>query len=155
MNTHRAAALWQRIGTWIASLGGIGYCPVASGTVASAVSGLVILLLPAPLKIQLIVLAVVIGIGIWSSEAACAASGVKDPPCVVIDELAGMLVACLMVPHTPGHIAAAFALFRLFDIGKWFPMKQLERLPGGWGVMMDDLAAGVLARACLLPWTWT
>ncbi len=152
MNAHRAADPWQRIGTWMASLGGIGYCPIASGTAASAVSAVAIFLLPSPLKTQLIVLAVVIGIGIWSSEMACASSGIKDPSLVVIDELAGMLIACLMLPHTPGHIAAAFTLFRIFDIGKWFPMKQLERLPGGWGVMMDDLAAGVLARACLLPW---
>ena len=143
----------RRVALWVASLGGVGYCPIASGTAASAVSGAVIWLLPAPLMTQLIVLAVVVIVGLWSSDMACAATGIKDPSCVVIDELAGMLIACLMVRHTPGRIVAAFVLFRIFDIGKWFPMKQLERLPGGWGVMMDDLAAGVLARACLLPWT--
>ncbi len=155
MNGQSAATTWQRIGLWVASLGGVGYCPIASGTAASAVSavGIWLWILPASLTAQLTVLGVVIVVGLWSCEMACVASGLKDPSCAVIDELAGMLIACLMLPQTPGHLTAAFLLFRLFDIGKWFPMKQLERLPGGWGIMMDDLAAGALARACLLPWT--
>ena len=63
-----------------------------------------------------------------------------------------MLIACFMVPKTPVRLLVAFLLFRLFDIGKWFPMKQLERLPGGWGIVADDVAAGVLARLVMLLW---
>ena len=71
---------------------------------------------------------------------------------VVIDEVAGMLIACVALPHTPAHLGAVFLSFRSWDIVKCLPMKQLERLPDGWSIMADDIAAGLLARLCLLPW---
>ena len=59
---------------------------------------------------------------------------------------------CILALLVMGMTVASFLLFRVFDIGKWFPMKQLERLPGGLGIVADDVAAGLLARLCLLPW---
>ena len=138
---------------WIASLGGIGRLP-ASGTAASVVTvAAVFLLPPAPLAWQIAVIAAVTLLGLWSAQAVVAEDpSDPDPHLVVIDEVAGMLIACVALPRTPAYFGAAFLAFRFWDIVKCFPMKQLEHLPGGWGIMADDIAAGVLARLCLLPW---
>jgi phosphatidylglycerophosphatase A len=69
----------------------------------------------------------------------------EDPGEVVIDEVAGVLLSALMCPWTPVPLFIAFLSFRLFDIWKPFPVRTLEQLPGGIGVMADDLAAGVYA----------
>ena len=153
MKTPSRAISWtQRVCTMLATMGGVGRCPVASGTAGSAVTvGLYFLLMPMDPLVQLGVIAVVIALGLWSSDMVASVEG-KDPSCVVIDEMAGMLIAAFMLPHSPLLLFSSFLLFRVFDIGKWFPMKQLERLPGGWGIVADDLAAGLLARLCLLPW---
>ena len=140
----------QRIGVWLATLGGIGYCPKMPGTAGSLAALLVYALLPHDAGVQAVVILSTLGLGVWSSQVAAAASGKTDPSQVVIDEAAGIWLACFMVPVSFWPLAAAFTLFRLFDIGKWFPIKQLERLPGGWGIMADDVAAGCLARLLLL-----
>lgn len=142
------------VASWLASLGGVGRLP-ASGTAASAVTvAAVILVPPVPLASQVAVIAAVTVLGWWAAQVCVAADpSDPDPHLVVIDEVAGMLIACVALPRTPWHFAGAFLAFRFWDIVKSFPMKQLERLPGGWGIMADDLAAGLLARLCLLPWT--
>jgi phosphatidylglycerophosphatase A len=136
----------------VASLGGVGRFPIGSGTVGSAVVAAAFLVLPTDAAVQGLVIGLVIAIGVWASGAYAAAAQDPDPSRVVIDEAAGMLIACFLLPKSWTWLLAAFLLFRLFDIGKWFPMKQLERLPGGWGIMADDLAAGLIAR--LLLWSW-
>ncbi len=68
-----------------------------------------------------------------------------DPSEVVIDEVAGMWIALLGAPLTAPHLLAAFLLFRLFDVWKPGPIDRLQNLPGGWGVMADDVAAGAVA----------
>ena len=113
---------------------------------------LMYLVLPADPLVQGAVIGLVTILGLWASGTYAAAAQDDDPNRVVIDEAAGMLIACFLVPKSFGWLLAAFVLFRLFDIGKWFPMKQLERLPGGWGIMADDLAAGLIARAILFLW---
>ncbi|MFI5387586.1 MAG: phosphatidylglycerophosphatase A, partial [Fimbriimonadales bacterium] len=80
-------------------------------------------------------------------ETAC---GVKDPSPVVIDEVAGQLLASaptamFLGPRRVTLLVISFALFRLFDIWKPWPIRRLEKLPGGWGIMLDDVAAGILA----------
>ena len=137
-----------RFSILLASLGGIGRLPIAPGTIGSAATVGFYLLLPVDGLVQLGGLACVIAAAVWSAEAASRVSG-KDPSYVVIDEMAGQLIACFLLPKTVSHLTAAFLLFRIFDIGKWFPMKQLERLPGGWGIVADDLAAGLLTRCVL------
>jgi len=123
----------------------VGYCPVAPGTCGSALGlVLVIMLTSRPLWLYGLVLAAVILLGIWASGEAEQLLDQKDASCIVVDEIAGMLIACVAVPLSFLPLLAGFALFRLFDIVK--PLPRLETLPGGWGVMLDDIFAGVLAQ---------
>ena len=87
-------------------------------------------------------------IGIPAATIVARESGRKDPGMVVIDEAAGQLIALIAVPADWRHAALSLLLFRLFDILKPPPVRQLERLPEGTGIMMDDVAAGVLALLC-------
>ena len=89
-------------------------------------------------------------IGVKAADIYEAHSGKKDASEVVIDELAGQWIALLVVPPDWRWWLAAFVLFRLFDIVKPGPVRMAERLPGGLGVMADDVVAGVLAAALLL-----
>lgn len=74
----------------------------------------------------------------------------KDPGCIVIDEVAGMMVTCFALPHTIYIGIAGFVLFRLLDITKPFPIKYMERkCPGGIGVVIDDVIAGLMSNAAL------
>ena len=84
-------------------------------------------------------------IGIPAASVVEQESGREDPAHVVIDEVAGQWVALIACPVEMGHAVLAFALFRLFDIVKPWPARQLERLHGGLGIMMDDVAAGLYA----------
>ncbi len=95
-------------------------------------------------------LAVVVGSGIWASRRVEEMLGRKDPGVIVIDEVAGMIVAVLLVPRTPGVLLCAFLLFRLFDIWKPFPARESQALRGGAGVMVDDLIAGVYALVLIM-----
>lgn len=101
-------------------------------------------------------------VGIWASGAHARVIGRTDPGTSVIDEIAGQLLAMLPIiavgnPSDGLQIAAAFVLFRFFDITKLWPISRLERLHGGVGIMADDLAAGLAAAALLyavLNWGW-
>lgn len=75
----------------------------------------------------------------------------KDPPSFVLDEFAGYMVAATLLPEAPAwaQVAGAFVLFRVLDIRKPFGIKRLQDLPGTWGILVDDLAAGVVANAML------
>lgn len=86
-------------------------------------------------------------ISVWSAGEAETILG-QDSKTIVIDEWAGMFVAVLFVPVTFVNYLIAFAAFRFFDVVKIWPASQFERLPGGWGVTMDDIAAG--AQACII-----
>jgi len=89
-------------------------------------------------------------IAVWSAHVVEQQLQVKDPGCVVIDEIAGMTVTMLGFPFTFGNCLAGFLLFRIFDIIKPPPARQLERrLSGGWGIVMDDIAAGIMANIAL------
>jgi len=90
--------------------------------------------------------------GIPAATIAARESGVEDPGFVVIDEVTGQWIALLGCPFNWPHALAALVLFRLFDITKPFPARQLERLPEGWGIVFDDVAAGLYAWGigCLL-----
>ena len=86
-------------------------------------------------------------IGIPAATIVARESGREDPGHVVIDEVAGQLIALIAIPADWRHAALSLILFRLFDILKPPPIRQLERLPTGTGIMLDDLAAGVFALA--------
>jgi len=129
---------------------GSGYAPVAPGTAGTLV-GLVLAwaLSGLPLWGYLAATAAVSALGVVASARAEALLGRKDPGAIVIDEIAGILVTLIGVPATGPLLVAGFFLFRAFDILKPFPCRWAERrLPGGLGVMADDLMAGVYA--CLV-----
>jgi phosphatidylglycerophosphatase A len=105
---------------------------------------------PAALAIATTVAAVAVTlIGIPAATIVARESGRKDPGLVVIDEAAGQLIALIAIPADWRHAALALLLFRAFDILKPPPIRQLERLPAGTGIMLDDVAAGLLALACM------
>ncbi len=95
----------------------------------------------------------VTAIGIPASTIVAREAGREDPGFIVIDEVAGQLFALIAIPADWKHALLAFALFRLLDITKPWPIRRLERLHGGLGIMLDDVAAGLLALALgfLLP----
>ena len=134
----------------IATAGGAGYSPVASGTAGSAVAAVGLWLIPFT-RLSL-VLTCVVGtlLGIWAGGRAERLAGKKDPGIIVIDEVAGMMVSVLLLPLTVPVLVAAFFLFRLFDVWKPFPAHGSQTIPGGLGVMLDDLIAGVYALAVLM-----
>jgi len=90
-----------------------------------------------------------IGIGIPAATRVARASRTEDPQLVVIDEVAGQWIALLFAPVAWKTVLAGFILFRAFDIGKPPPVRHLERLPEGTGIVMDDVAAGIYALAVL------
>ena len=148
--------LRTRAGLAIATALGAGYAPKAPGTFGSAVGLLLWLALPPILWLQLLVIVVVSVVGAWSGSVAEEHFGRQDPGQVVVDEVAGMMVTVLLNPlHGPVWMLVAFLLFRAADIVKPFPVNRLERLPGGIGIMADDLMAGVYANLGLHLVIWS
>jgi phosphatidylglycerophosphatase A len=148
--------LRTRAGLAIATSLGAGYLPVAPGTFGSAVGLLLWLALPHVLWIQILSIVVVAVAGSWSGNVAEEHFQKPDPSQVVVDEVAGMMVTLLLNPMMgPLWVVAAFVLFRAADIAKPFPVNRLERLPGGIGIMADDLAAGVYANLALRACIWS
>jgi phosphatidylglycerophosphatase A len=123
---------------------------VASGTVGSFVTLVALWLIPFTTLALLVTLAVVTLVGIWAGSRVEMVIDAKDPGIIVIDEVAGMLVSVLFLPRTIPVLVTAFLLFRLFDIWKPFPARQLQELHGGLGVMLDDLIAGAYALALIV-----
>ncbi len=141
----------------IATVGFIGYSPLAPGTLGSLAAALVFLLFPSYLSrwFWIAVLAFLFVVAVWSAQqmadsaAQRAASGKVDPQEVVIDEVMGMAVTLAFLPLSLQTIGIGFLLFRIFDIAKPFPARRSEKLPGGWGIVMDDVIAGIYANVGL------
>ncbi|TLU86184.1 MAG: phosphatidylglycerophosphatase A [Chlorobium sp.] len=131
----------------ISTCSGIGYFPVAPGTVTSAAAVAVYLLVPGirdlPVLLILILLSSIAGI--WSGQIMEEQYG-NDPSIVTIDELAGQWIALLAIPAGALPLLLSFAFFRFFDIAKPGPVNSAQNLPGGWGIMADDLLAGLFAN---------
>jgi phosphatidylglycerophosphatase A len=130
---------------------GSGYVPVIPGTAGTAAALLPFILLSSlPLSLYLLTTVAFIFISIWISHQAAILLKMKDPPPVVIDEVAGYLVTMATFPCTWQYVAAGFILFRLFDIFKPFPARWIDRkVPGGYGIVLDDVAAGIYANIVL------
>jgi phosphatidylglycerophosphatase A len=154
----------DRLGYLAATGAGAGFAPVAPGTFGAAEGVLLFLIFNALAKNTLALSSIwsvvafaavniaLFAIGVWASDRAIYATGVKDPGVVVIDEISGQLIAMTPLIFAPSlaGIFVAFALFRFFDIFKPYPIRKLESLRGGRGVMADDALAGVYAA--LLTW---
>jgi len=154
---------------------GVGYLPLAPGTWGSMLAvGLYLLLrvlflsYPADVDpedylvtfvgVELLVIIVVTLVGIWAASGVERVLRIKDPGRVVVDEVAGQLIALLPVPLMSSGwlywLIPAFLLFRFFDIVKPYPARKLEALHGGWGIMLDDVVAGIYAAlgVALIRW---
>ena len=139
----------KRPATWLASLGPVGYSPVAPATAGSAVVVAVAWFLPVlPLAGALALLAVGALVAVWAAGEAEKELGHDAGP-IVIDEVIGQSIALLFAPHRIGAFVAAFFLFRLFDIWKPLGAYQAQALPRGWGVVADDAIAGATTLAVL------
>lgn len=140
---------------WLAFGFGAGLSPYAPGTVGTAVA------VPLYLALQYLTpisyFAVVLGLfllGVWACGKTAHDLGDKDPAGVVWDEVVGYLVAMFMAPPGWAFIAVGFVLFRVFDIFKPYPIYQLQSAPGGWGVILDDVLAGIYTALVLHGIAW-
>jgi len=135
---------------WIYTTGGLGLIPGAPGTYGSLGCVLLWYLLPPVSPWGLAAFLLLLGIiGTVASGKAIRETGLSDPSCVVIDEWLGQGIALLAAPHTVLGCSLAFVFFRVFDILKPPPVRWLEKAPGGFGVMLDDAGAGLLAAVLL------
>ena len=147
--TRRASGTGAAV--FVATLFGAGRAPAVPGTFGTLAA------LPAAILLARLlppwgfaaVTAALAGLAIWTSGLAARAMGLKDPRPVVIDEAAGLFVTLLYLPAAPATYVGGFVLFRLMDILKPFPARRSEGLPGGWGIVVDDLIAGVYANCAL------
>jgi len=139
----------KRLGLAIATVGGIGYAPVAPGTFGSAAGLLVWWLLPASPAVQAVAIVATFVIGSWAGSVAERHFGRTDPGQVVIDEVMGMLITLFLNPVGWVGALSAFLLFRVFDVIKPYPANKLEQLHGGVGVMADDGMAAIYANLAL------
>jgi phosphatidylglycerophosphatase A len=157
----------SRLAHTVATLGGLGERLPAPGTTAGSVPAalvwwsacLVVHTAPARITMTAVALVVVTGAGLWAAEKEADRRGASDPGPVVVDEVAGQwltfLVALPFLPTPTSGSLAVFAgsgllLFRFFDIVKPWPIRACEKLPGGIGIVADDLAAGYFAAFALI-----
>lgn len=146
-----------KVHSLLASVGGIGYIGKGGGTVAAVAYCIVWFLLPASLwqtNWQVTVPLIILIIGTWSSNFVDAYWG-KDSSKVVIDEVAGMSIGLLYVPHNFWYLLISLVAFRFFDIVKPLGVRKAESLPKGWGVMADDTLAGIYALVVIHVWILT
>ena len=153
----RPATFLDSLSTVVATGLGAGLAPVAPGTFGSAVG--LLLFWPAhalPSWAHVVGAAVLALVGTAAGGRLAARMNVEDPGRVVIDEVVGMWVTLLFLPFGWRTALVGFVAFRVMDVVKPWPARQLEDLPGGWGIMADDLMAGVyanlLTRVVLLAW---
>jgi phosphatidylglycerophosphatase A len=127
-----------------------GKSPVAPGTAGTVVAVLLYLFLAdLPPAAYFVVCVIVTGVAIATAHEAEKLLGTKDPGAIVIDEIAGFLVSMVLVPSGWAFIAAAFFLFRFFDVVKPWPLRRLQDLHGGPGIVFDDIGAGVYTNIML------
>jgi len=172
MADARRAFAAHPLAAFVATGFGSGLSPAMPGTAGSVV-GLVLgaLLVRSlashatslGLAVGLLTSGLVVGlVGVFAAEPVCRTLGAEDPGCVTIDEVSGQLIACAAIPLLPPLRSvpawavwlAAFVLFRFFDVVKPGPIHRIQDLPGGWGVVADDVAGGVAAAAVLLGGGW-
>lgn len=135
----------------LATFFGTGYFPIAPGTLASLIMALLYKasLYRLPWSTYLAVGVGIYIIGVWSSTIYAARRKKEDPRTVVIDEVLGQWIALFMLPPSWGLVLLSFFLFRFFDIIKPFFIKKAETFNAGWGIMLDDILAGIYASIIL------
>lgn len=151
---HRRNGVKRRAALWFASASYIGLLPLAPGTYASVATTLAYAAVARAAggvrpELHLSAVAIVALLGTIAAAEVCRSRRDEDPSVVVIDEVAGQLLALWLVPPTLWNLVLGTILFRIFDVWKPYPLRSLERLHGGVGVMADDLGAGIYST-CLL-----
>lgn len=131
----------------ISTFFGLGYFPVAPGTITSLVVILAykFYLYQLSWPLYLLILFFLFVVGVYTSTKFSAESNKKDPRKIVIDEACGQLLVLFRMSEAWFPVLASFILFRVFDIVKPSPIKKVEALPAGWGIMMDDVVAAIYA----------
>ena len=135
--------IWRFVATFFY----LGKLPFAPGSWGSLGALLLWLLLPVTFSVQLSVIIILFVLGVYSSSRMAKYLDDHDPSEVVIDEVVGMGISLFMLPHSPGLYLLAFILFRGFDILKPSLIYRIQNLPGGWGIMLDDVLAGLITFA--------
>jgi phosphatidylglycerophosphatase A len=125
----------------------LGKLPIAPGTWGSLGALFLWLFLPITTSVHLSVILTLFVLGVYSSHKVAKYLKVHDPSEVVIDEVVGMGISLFMLPHNWVLYLIAFLLFRFFDILKPSFIYQIQNLPGGWGIMLDDVLAGLFTLA--------
>ena len=131
--------LVKMLSTWFY----VGDIPGAPGTAASAVAVLMVIIFSPNTFLYVLIAVIVTVLGFLVSGRTEEILGRKDPGCIVIDEVAGIMVAFFLLPLTLSVIITAFFLFRAFDMFKIYPVNKFEEIHGGAGIMIDDLVAGL------------
>jgi phosphatidylglycerophosphatase A len=130
------------LATWF----GIGFSPIAPGTCGTLAALPLYFALRDFGPIAVLAAAVVLTLaGVWAAGIVAEHTDEDDPQIVVVDEVAGVLVALAFAPRSLAGVALAVVLFRVFDMTKPFPARSAEDLPGGWGIVIDDIVAGIWA----------
>jgi phosphatidylglycerophosphatase A len=146
----------NRVGLFIATCGYLGYVPVAPGTFGSA-AGLAAFFLirsTGSPTVEVLAIAVLFAIGIWSGTIAEHYFGGVDPAPIVMDEVVGMLITLAFLPVGVTGACVGFVVFRMLDVFKPWPSAQFERLPGGLGVMADDGMAAIYGNIVMHGLMW-
>lgn len=136
---------------WFATGGFVGFFPLAPGTMGSLVGvGIVWLMSGTPWWVLLLLAVLLLGVGVWSAQELDKILGEKDSGHIVIDEIVGILITMIGIPVTGYWLFWGFMIFRLLDIVKIPPGNYFdERVKNGWGVMMDDVTAGIYGNLLL------
>jgi phosphatidylglycerophosphatase A len=144
-------SLSHRLVVAIATGAYVGYVSPVPGTLGSLLGFFLLWPLSAGTA-QVLVTVCLIGVGVVVADRAAKVMGEQDPSAIVIDEIAGIAVATMLLPSRFLERAVAFVLFRLFDVTKPFPIRQAERLSGGLGIVADDVIAGLYANLMVQVW---
>ncbi|HOG10926.1 MAG TPA: phosphatidylglycerophosphatase A, partial [Smithella sp.] len=144
------AILNEKLITFLATGFGSGLAPFAPGTAGTLVGILICLpLIPLPWILRLLLVLALLALSFYVSDQAEKIYKRKDDQRIVIDEIIGFQITMLPVEINVLSICAGFVLFRIFDIWKPFPVRNMQGFPGGWGIVADDVAAGIYAGMVL------
>ncbi len=140
----------QRLSEQISTIFGIGYTVYAPGTMGSLFGLLLYMFIKdVSLALYVIFIIVLFVVGVLVSDVMEDVYGIKDPSFVVIDEVVGMLISMIAIPYSPLVAILGFLLFRIIDIAKIPPLNWLEKLHGGFGIMIDDAVGGLIVNIIL------
>ena len=142
-------SLEEKLSKFLATCAGIGYVPLGPGTCASFLALFWVGLFWSAPVYQLLSIVFIFTVGVWASAKTAHFTKHPDPPFVVIDEVCGIFLTFFLISINVRNLALGFILFRITDIFKLPFIRRLETIPNGFGIMLDDVAAGLLSNFLL------